>query len=376
MKMLARKTIKFAWNALPGKKVFYRWILNRAVYCKKEEIPNCREIVEAASPRPRPTSLALDSFKYPASLDVSIIVPCYNVSEYVEDCLESLKQSDCSYEIIAVDDGSTDDTLLKLEACARRDSHIKIIHKENGGLASARNTGIPHACGRFILFVDSDDLIKNDDYLKHLLHTQKKTEAKIVTGVWEPVDEKANIKGGSRSLVQEGFAWGRLYDRSVWEHLRFPEGYLFEDSVIGYCCIPFFQRNQIEDTGAVYLYRTRDGSIMRSLGNNPKGVDTYWVIVEMLRLRDELGLAADMQLYRMLIRQFGTMAYERIYCLSDEQKRAFFCLCCDLLAEEPFKTMKLESPTLIEHYVELALKTHKYDLWEQTAKLPPLNFEL
>ena len=93
-------------------------------------------------------------------ITLSIIVPVYNVEKYLEDCVESLlNQTYQNYEIILVDDGSTDSSGKICDIVAESSSKIKVIHKENGGLSSARNTGLRAARGRYIGFVDSDDYI-------------------------------------------------------------------------------------------------------------------------------------------------------------------------------------------------------------------------
>lgn len=94
---------------------------------------------------------------------ISIIIPAYNVSLYVKKCVESVcNQSYKNLEIIVVDDGSTDNTLEILQQMEKQDSRINVIHKENGGLSSARNAGLKIATGNYIMFLDSDDWIEND----------------------------------------------------------------------------------------------------------------------------------------------------------------------------------------------------------------------
>lgn len=99
------------------------------------------------------------------SLKVSVIIPVYNTAEYLSECLESVRQQTMKeIEIICVDDGSTDHSPDILDAYALQDARIRIIHKENGGPASARKAGIQAAKGRYVAFVDSDDWIEEDMY--------------------------------------------------------------------------------------------------------------------------------------------------------------------------------------------------------------------
>lgn len=95
--------------------------------------------------------------------EVSIIVPVYNVESYLAKCLDScINQNFTDMEIVCVNDGSNDSSVEILQAYSKFDSRIKIINKKNGGLSSARNAGIAEACGKYIMFVDSDDWISSD----------------------------------------------------------------------------------------------------------------------------------------------------------------------------------------------------------------------
>ena len=111
---------------------------------------------------------------------VSVIVPVYNVEKYLEKCLESIiKQTYENLEIIIVDDGSTDNSLHICRKWDKRDPRITIIHKENEGLGFARNTGLQHASGDYILFIDSDDFISNN-MVEKLYDNLKNAEADTV----------------------------------------------------------------------------------------------------------------------------------------------------------------------------------------------------
>ena len=97
--------------------------------------------------------------------EISIIVPVYNVEKYLKRCIDSiLNQSFTDFELILVDDGSTDNSGEIIDEYAIKDERIKVIHKENGGLSSARNVGIEYSKGNYIAFVDSDDYINKNMY--------------------------------------------------------------------------------------------------------------------------------------------------------------------------------------------------------------------
>lgn len=100
---------------------------------------------------------------------LSIVVPVYNVEEYVEKCLESiLSQTFTDYEVIIIDDGSTDKSGIICDECAKKDDRVKVIHQRNQGVSAARNVGLEIATGDYISFIDSDDRIHKDMYEKML----------------------------------------------------------------------------------------------------------------------------------------------------------------------------------------------------------------
>ena len=116
------------------------------------------------------------------NFSISIIIPVYNVEPYIEKCLESvLDQTYKEFECILVNDGSTDKSGQICDRFAAIDSRIRIIHKKNGGLVSARKTGLKEASGQFIGCVDPDDWIEKD-YFENLIKAQQETGADIVAG--------------------------------------------------------------------------------------------------------------------------------------------------------------------------------------------------
>lgn len=102
-------------------------------------------------------------------VEISVVVPVYNAGKTLERCIKSLisQSTDWLYEIILVNDGSTDDSWLLMKHLEKRDSHIVIINKENGGVSTARNAGLNIAQGRYVTFVDSDDYVSLD-YLQNM----------------------------------------------------------------------------------------------------------------------------------------------------------------------------------------------------------------
>lgn len=116
-----------------------------------------------------------------SKVELSVIVPVYNAEKYIERCLQSiLNQTYSVGEVICVNDGSTDSSLEILKDFQERDGRIKIVHKKNGGLVSAKKTGLLNANGKYVAFVDADDWIERDMY-KELMNLLLKSDADIVT---------------------------------------------------------------------------------------------------------------------------------------------------------------------------------------------------
>ncbi|MBQ9417271.1 MAG: glycosyltransferase [Bacteroidales bacterium] len=211
----------------------------------------------------------------------SIIVPVYNVEPWLTQCLDSLLgQTYTDFEAICVDDGSTDGSGVLADSYATRDPHIKAIHRPNGGLSAARNTGLDHACGEYILFLDSDDYLQPDTL--QVLNSHLGGEDLLcfsgrrfddATGAYHPSDPltPATYATGmdyyhACALLPRDFAFVcvvlRCYRRAFLEnhHLRFREGILHEDNLFTPQVCYHAQRVKVIPD-ALYNYRLRPGSI-------------------------------------------------------------------------------------------------------------------
>lgn len=122
---------------------------------------------------------------------ISIIVPVYNVARYLNECVGSiLKQSFADFELLLVDDGSTDDSGAICDRWAAKDGRIRVFHKANGGVSSARNIGLQQVQGKYVMFMDADDYWYRADCLATLLNVAREKDADIVRGEYRAVGEK------------------------------------------------------------------------------------------------------------------------------------------------------------------------------------------
>lgn len=213
---------------------------------------------------------------------ISVIVPVYNVEEYLERCVDSiLRQTYTNLEVILVDDGSTDNCPQICEQYASFDKRVRVIHQSNGGLFAARNAGIDAAKGEYLSFIDSDDFISEDMYTS-LYGNLKKYDADIAACGMERIGENNESMGTWPSSAEfhvfyredfiENFypenrlllaasVCNKLYKKRIFEKIRFPVGKIFEDSFI--TLSTFDQcRCIVLDSNPYYKYFQRDGSIM------------------------------------------------------------------------------------------------------------------
>ncbi|MGY3703560.1 hypothetical protein BW731_09265 [Vagococcus martis] len=254
------------------------------------------------------------------SIKLSIIVPVYNVSNYLEECLDSLlKQNITDYEVIMVDDGSTDNSYEIVQEYEEKYDHFVGMTKVNQGLGHSRNVGAAMAKGEYITFVDSDDIIPNNSY-KEMLETIERTGSDFIIGdvirfnsngqfestlhnhVFRENYEKISIKT-HKELLYDTTAWNKVYRSSFWkEHnFMFPEGMLYEDIPV---TIPSHLLAKSVDvlTKTTYLWRARDEgdqsitqqrSSINNLSDRLKAIQMVWDFMEENQTSKEIKDAFD-----------------------------------------------------------------------------------
>jgi glycosyltransferase involved in cell wall biosynthesis len=208
---------------------------------------------------------------------LSVVVPVYNVQDYVADALDSiLGQTYDDLEIVVVDDGSTDDSHAILERCAEQHRRIRLVVTQNRGLGAARNLGVQHARGELLVFADSDDLVPPKAY-EVMVGTLDRTGSDFVVGAAQRVREDRKLPLSRRQVVLHGeralgvtiderpemlgdvFAWNKMFRRTFWDRhaLAFPERVRYEDQPTS--TKAFLVADSFDVLRApVYLWRVRD----------------------------------------------------------------------------------------------------------------------
>lgn len=252
---------------------------------------------------------------------VSIIVPVYNVEQYLEKCLNSLvNQTIKDFEIIIVNDGTKDSSQKIIDKYAKNYSFIKSYIKENGGLSSARNYGIKKATGEYLAFVDSDDYVTEDMYEKMYQKAKEKDFDMVVCDLNYIYPDKkikatSNIKEDTTNIKETMLniypaAWNKIIKRSVVKDIFFKEGIWFEDVEYIYRVLP-----KITSIGVVqepfYQYLQREGSITKKVDkriynyiDNLNGLVSYYKENKLYeKYHQELEYVYVRYLYATFIKQ-------------------------------------------------------------------------
>lgn len=216
-------------------------------------------------------------------IKVSIIVPVYNVEEYLPRCLDSLiNQTLKDIEIIVVNDGSPDNSQDIIDKYKRKDKRIVSIIKKNGGLGSARNYGLNYASGEYIGYVDSDDWVKEDMFEKLYSKAKKEKSDIVECGYYKAYDDGNNIAqpvlmidvNDEKKNYVLGYpcAWNKLYKKGVIKENHWPEGMLYEDFASNPLLVNKVGKISYVDE-ALYYYFLRANSIMNDNVFKPKFYD-------------------------------------------------------------------------------------------------------
>lgn len=276
---------------------------------------------------------------------LSVIIPIYNVEKYLEDCVMSVINQDFSdYEILLIDDGSTDKSSNIADNLEDKYSRVKTFHKSNGGLSDARNYGIRNAGGNYITFIDSDDTV-SPFYLRVLYNAFKLNENIDISviryiNVSSPTkkyeDSTAIEKNAytfltgqeatEQMLLQKGYdvsAWAKMYKKEFFIDNMFKKDIVSED----YQLIPklFLRANQVAYNESIgYYYLQREGSIMKREFSK----DSLYIIdiareiyIETLNYDKRIQIAASSKAISALTEQYSLLSKFRNITFYDQAEQ-------------------------------------------------------
>ena len=312
-------------------------------------VSSALRLLHSYSPDPGSSCICQHDFAA-ADSDVEVIVPCYNVELYVSQCLDSIlsQKTEYSFFVTIVNDGSTDST-RSLIAKYEHLPNVRVIDQSNKGFSGARNAGIRQAHGRYLMFVDSDDVLM-PGAIDCLMRMAEKTGADMVDGgfrrfadrdgdfsaipglasLYDMIQHDNLLPESDDTRHTNGFVCGKLISRSLFSNVEFPLGYWFEDTI--YCMILEPMCKRIASVAPlVFGYRMRRNSISHSFAGKPKAIDNLYITLGLLRDRENLGIAFDQRQYDMMLHQM----FMNTWCvmgLPEEVARAVFVVQRDLIA--------------------------------------------
>lgn len=313
-----------------------------------------------------------EPFLYDASLDLSVIVPVYNVEKLLRTCVEScIEDMPYSYEILLIDDGSTDESGKICDEFAEKYDFIKVFHIQNTGVSNARNFGIVNSKGKYLFFVDSDDYIEKGS-LKMLLDVAEDYE--IVQGLYYKI-ENGNVIYKSKNIlpqniaefsVEYGYIWGKLYKREIFRNLKQPLGYWFEDMINDLVITPLYKVKVLPRY--IYNYIFNKKGITSSSKNSLKILDSYFVLEEILTNYDKFGLTFTTANFERFLYQSSSQMFARLRRYDESFSKAVFSLLCELVPGIMQKyNINKNSLSKLERELMLCFETKNYKRWKNLS---------
>lgn len=315
-------------------------------------------------------------------LDLSIIIPVYNSEKYIRECLDSIFKNVTSYkfEVIIVDDGSTDDSLKIVEEY--KNNNLKILKQRNKGAASARNYALNYATGEYIAFIDSDDYV-DENYIQKLLSEAKNKNCDAVRcGFYRKYDRKLfpysmeykYYEHGIKEdiLKMESIAWGSVMKRNIFEKISFPDGYWYEDKIMN-PLIYLQAKDVVVIPDCLYYYRQHEKNISKKVehSTNYKCLCQYYLSRYIIEYVKKSGGAIDLVLKRVIMKDVGLISYTRFENLPISMQKKIFYLNASLVRKMNIKEEQI-SNKIEKYYLRCFNKDNflmyyfvvRYDKWK------------
>ena len=298
-----------------------------------------KELIESTWSRPNISCISDEILKTEIKKDLSIIIPLYNSEQFLDKCIGTFvkQKTKYTYEVILVDDGSTDATRTRAEEFQKKYADkIKLIFRENGGISAARNTGLENSCGRYIGFADHDDWVTTD-YVEKLLSAAYSEDADIVKCEFLEVRDRNTVATAKKDdkiingpLKEELFAyksyiWGGVYKRKLFERVRFPVGFWYEDMITR--ALLYRQSDKFIALGETLYYKLQHKNNASNVvwqKQNPKCLEQLYLPEQLASDGCCLNLPRDVYMYECLLHEYSSILKHRIDHMPDKiQKQVF-----------------------------------------------------
>lgn len=342
-------------------------------------VDEAHKIINDIYPKPESQPVYINP-EIDENLDLSIVIPVYNYADILEDNIKSIlnQKTEYKFEAIFVDDGSTDGAQ---EILKKYENHpnVKLIFQQNGGIGAARNTGVNHANGKYLMFVDCDDIV-HDDIVESLLSRAYADDLDMVVAAHNLVKERngevyeivpniypqSNLIGyrnGDEIMNLPGLPWAKVYKRELWNQVRFYPGYWYEDDIIQFLIFPQVKAYAyIPKVVYEYKWYEKNFSHTQNDSKRVKCIDSYWLLTEILHTYDHMKLPDDEALTTLLVRHLSAYYYPFIKDLDAKVVEALFVVARELLSQyENGETHRL--PYVISQ-AKKAMEENDIELWK------------
>lgn len=311
----------------------------RAMIGKKSEISydQAQYLIKEAYPNITEKDMIFEcTYKYEPSIDLSIIIPVYNSEKYLYRCIESVlnQKTKYNFEVILINDGSTDES-QKIIEYFKKDTRIIAIQQDNHGISFSRNRGITESRGEYVSFLDNDDYI-SENYIEELLNYAYLYDSEYVKCGYEKFNKEGHIcdviieesdKYKYKTVLYDGFIWGGVIKRSIFNNIRFPIGYWYEDIItkliimristnFKYLAAPLYHYNVHSNNASVVVWKSK----------NIKCLDQYFLVEKLCEISDKLNLKHNEEFYSLLLHELGEILWERTKDLNISLREAVFVL--------------------------------------------------
>lgn len=319
----------------------------------------------------------------PVTVDLSIIIPVYNAEKYLKRCLDSCvnQKTKYRYEIICIDDKSTDKSIEIIQKYkSRYENIILLLNDTNSGISITRNRGISNAKGMYLLFVDNDDELALDFVDRHLdLAYRENADLVRCSYVINFVNTNKKINcvsykedtiinnSNNECLGLSGYIWGSIIKRSIFDSIRFPENYWYEDMIMAIIVYRLCKKSVYISDILYYKFERKDSaSRITWKKDDVKSLDQFYLLYFLDDFSKKLGLKYTYSVVEAYMFELGRMLYSRTFKINKKTRKNIFILAClfinPIIENVNYKTQKWDLK-----YLSYSFNTYNYFLWKLTV---------